>query len=131
MFQSNQPIEKPEWNELCETIIKVIRLAIGARIDSWCLQEMKKEMTEDRFEKKKLNLKVNWNMSNVLAAAAIITDFYGFADLAKSDRIGWFEDLEGKTNEVEYAGITFPRMDEVTCSQTITPYLCKPTNDSF
>ena len=95
------------------------------------METSNKEIMESQLEDKNETPTVNWNMPNVLAAAAIITDSYGFADLAKSDRIGWFEDLEGKTNEVEYAGITFPRMDEVMCSQTITPYLCKPTNDSF
>ena len=88
-------------------------------------------MTKDRFEKKKLNLKVHWNLPNILATVAIISDFVGFAGLAKSDRIAWFEDLEGKTNAVEVMGISFPRMDEVICSQMTTLYLCKPTNDSI
>ena len=95
------------------------------------METSNKEMTESKLDDKNETLTVNWNMSNVLAAAAIITDFAGFAGLAKSDRIAWFEDLEGKTNAVEVMGMSFPRMDQVMCSQMTTPYLCKPTNDSF
>ena len=84
-------------------------------------------MTESQVTKHKDTLSVNWNFANLLAAAAIWTDAAGFAMLAYSDRIGWFEDDtpsgtgsgsgsgsgRGSTNEITMWGITFPRMDEV------------------
>jgi hypothetical protein len=89
---------------------------------------MNKPMTESRLTKLQDTLSVNWNFANLLAAAAIWTDAAGFAMLAYSDRIGWFEDDTpsdsdsgsggGSTNEITMWGITFPRMDEVLCAWT-------------